>query len=109
MSVVHVELRSLLVQLEAELRSNNLWAQTAPAVAALGSTQPFACDTLQFNEWLQFIFMPRLLSLLERRAPLPQQCDISPMAELFFQGMGCDSKRLLTLIGTIDRLITEAN
>ena len=35
------------------------------------STMPFMYDTLQVEEWLQWVFVPRLHALLDANAPLP--------------------------------------
>ena len=70
-----------LIDLEAELRQLDLWSDTPPAAEALVSEQPFAMDTLEFEEWLQFIFLPTIYEVLEDRAALPAQCAIAPMAE----------------------------
>ena len=49
-----------LIDLEAALRQLDLWSDTPPSQEALSSEQPFAMDSLEFEEWLQFIFLPTL-------------------------------------------------
>ena len=70
-----------LIDVEASLRQLNLWAAEPPALHALQSEQPFAIDTLAFEQWLQFIFLPTLYQVLERGAALPDRSVIAPMAE----------------------------
>lgn len=50
---------NLLDQLETTMKSASLWAVDGPPDNALESEQPFACDLLRFEQWLQFIFLPR--------------------------------------------------
>ena len=75
--------RADLRELERILRDLGLWESAAPAPEALASRQPFAVDTLQFNQWLQFVFIPRMHALLDAEQTLPGPCGIAPMAEEF--------------------------
>ena len=56
----HQSLRTQLQQLEAEMRSAGLWGALPPSEQAMASTMPFMYDTLQIEEWLQWVFVPRL-------------------------------------------------
>ncbi|WP_250885746.1 YqcC family protein [Shewanella jiangmenensis] len=77
----HPELASLLVQLELSLKHHGLWQSAAPSAAALASSAPFCCDTLSFEQWLQFIFIPRVNALLDAGHTLPRPMALLPMAE----------------------------
>lgn len=68
----------LLQQLEDELRQSGVWQATEPAEHALQSTQPFALDTLEPHEWLQWIFLPRMQQMLEQQMTLPSGFMLSP-------------------------------
>lgn len=72
---------SLLIDIECELRRAELWHSEAPSAAAMASVEPFCVDTMDFSQWLQFVFLPRMRLLLDSHAPLPAQCDIATMAE----------------------------
>jgi uncharacterized protein YqcC (DUF446 family) len=74
-------LASLLIDIECELRRANLWSVEPPSAEALASVEPFCVDSMDFQQWLQFVLLPRMQMLLEARAPLPLQCDIATMAE----------------------------
>ncbi|MCK3657324.1 anhydro-N-acetylmuramic acid kinase [Pasteurellaceae bacterium Pebbles2] len=58
-----------------------LWQTVPPAEQAFLSTEPFAIDVMSVNEWLQWIFIPRMWALLESGAQLPRQIAISPYVE----------------------------
>lgn len=88
------------------MRSKALWSETQPSVKAMASQQPFACDQMEFPEWLQYIFIPRLTLLLEQQADLPDNSDIAPMAEYFFSLNGIDASDLVGIIRKIDALLT---
>lgn len=71
----------LLQQLESELRSTAVWQSVSPAPEALQSTQPFALDTLDPHEWLQWIFLPRMQQMIAEQLPLPGGFALSPYFE----------------------------
>ena len=49
----------------AELQKIALWQTSPPNPDAFLSEQPFALDTMQAHEWLQWIFIPRMRALIE--------------------------------------------
>ena len=61
-----------LIDLEAALRQLNLWSDEPPSQEALSSEQPFAMDSLEFEEWLQFIFLPTIYEVLDSGSALPE-------------------------------------
>lgn len=75
--------REDLLGLESLLKQFDLWEEVTPSQDALASTQPFAIDTLRFNQWLQFIFFPRVHALLDAGQSLPGRCGLAPMMEEF--------------------------
>jgi uncharacterized protein YqcC (DUF446 family) len=106
MSQYH-QVASALMDIEAALRQLHLW-QSEPAPAeALRSEQPFAVDTLQFEQWLQFIFLPKIRFLVDQEQPLPGQCSIAPMAEESFRGRQLAVTELLAALENIDALLSQ--
>lgn len=77
----HGTLREQLVQLEAEMRTAGLWAALPPSEQAMASAMPFMYDTLQIEEWLQWVFVPRLHALMDGGHALPGECSVQPLAE----------------------------
>ena len=102
----HIQVAATLMDIEAELRSIGHWDRVAPPAEALRSEQPFAVDTLQFNQWLQFIFIPRIRFLLEQQEALPGACSIAPMAEEFYRGQRLPVDGLLDALLRIDALLS---
>ena len=94
-----------LLLIERQLLQLGLWAQQAPSAEALASQQPFCVDSLAFEEWLQWIFLPRLKSMLEANAPLPTASGIAAMAEQVFVGRALEVKGLIAALEEFDRLI----
>jgi len=104
---VYIEIASLLIDIEAELRRLNLWDAQPPSPAALASTEPFCVDTLTLPQWLQFIFLPRMYALLEREQLPPGPCAIAPLAEEYFGAGKLDVRVLLRTIAELDRLVSR--
>lgn len=106
MQSIYLEVADQLLQLEMELRRQNLWQAEPPAPEALASTEPFCVDTLSLPQWLQFIFLPRMSQLIELEQPLPRQCGIAPIAEEFFRNTG-GGEPLITLLADIDTRLQQ--
>jgi uncharacterized protein YqcC (DUF446 family) len=104
----HHDMLQLMQALEAELRARRLWSDAAPDAAAMASVMPFMYDTLELQQWLQWVFLPRTRALIEAGGRLPGNCHIHPLAEHeFTQRQELDSYRLLELIRDIDTLMNR--
>ncbi len=99
------QVAALLIDLEAELRQIGCWDAVAPAPEALRSEQPFAVDTLNFQQWLQFVFIPKMHFLVAQQSSLPNACGITPMAETYFHGQQLPVTGVLTVLTQIDQLL----
>lgn len=98
------QLLLLLDKLQAELKALGLWSNEIPSADALESTKPFCCDTLTFTQWLQFVFIPRLHSMVLHKQQLPKNILVSPIAEESFQ---CQSQlAIIDIIADIDELLS---
>lgn len=75
-----------LLLIERELRLAGLWSEVQPSLEALSSPEPFCVDTLAFEQWLQWILLPRMKALLEAGEQLPRVSGIHPMAEMSYAG-----------------------
>ncbi|RPA62764.1 YqcC family protein [Shewanella frigidimarina] len=87
MFMLYLASHNYLIKLEQLLKGFQLWSDTSPPVSALTSTAPFSCDVMAFEQWLQFIFIPKMTELVVQRQPLPTNMALAPMAEHVWQGM----------------------
>ena len=106
-AAVRDELSLLLKSLETEMRAQGRWEEQPPPQEALCSTEPFAVDTLDFDQWLQWILLPKLSELLARQLPLPANCAIQPMAEEVYGPDNPGGRRIAMIVAEIDALLTE--
>ena len=100
-------LASLLIDIEYELRRANLWSAETPPAEALASVEPFCVDTLDFQQWLQFILLPRMNALIATQAPLPDKCDITAMAETAWSA-NTQAKPVIDTLRQFDNIINGA-
>ncbi|RLQ20788.1 YqcC family protein [Seongchinamella sediminis] len=106
---MHTEIAEVLIDIEAQLRQLGLWDKIPPSSRALASAEPFCVDTLTLPQWLQFVFIPTIYSMLEAGDPLPQRCGIAPMAKEFFRDSGMGIDALVESLQSIDELLTQSD
>ena len=104
---MRTEIAEVLIDVEAQLRQLGLWDKIPPSSQALASAEPFCVDTLTLPQWLQFVFIPTIYSMLEAEEPLPDRCGIAPMAEEFFRDSGLGIEALLQSLESIDELLSQ--
>jgi uncharacterized protein YqcC (DUF446 family) len=96
-----------LLLIERELRALGAWASSPPAPEALASQEPFCLDTLAFDQWLQWIFLPRMKRILERGEPLPSVSGILAMAEMVYRDQPQRVAGLCAALETFDQVISR--
>lgn len=95
-----------LLRIEIELRQLGVWEAVPPPLEALQSTQPFCVDTLEFTQWLQFVFVERMKVIIENDHPFPAVSGVAPMAEEHFRGRPESGLVLIRELQEIDRLLS---
>ncbi|QSP94222.1 YqcC family protein [Marinobacter salinisoli] len=96
-----------LLRVEIELRQLGVWEAERPPAEAFQSSQPFCLDTLEFTQWLQFVFIERMKIIIESDHPLPTVSGIAPMAEEHFRGRDESGEGLIRELEVIDQLLSE--
>lgn len=74
-----------LLLIEQEMKNIELWQLESPTEQAFESVEPFCIDTMSAHEWLQWVLIPRLSSMIEREMPLPNTFAIAPYYEEAFK------------------------
>lgn len=97
-----------LLLIERELRVLGMWKVVPPGDEELSSREPFCIDTLDFDQWLQWIFLPRMKTILEQDLALPSASGILEMAQMVYATRVSETRTLMALLAEFDRLITEA-
>lgn len=102
---IRQRLATTLLEIEAELRRLEWWDDKAVPEQALASEQPFCLDTLEPEQWLQWVLLPRTKAILERNAPLPEHSGIFVYFEECWQHRSTQCATLLALLKRFDELI----
>ena len=97
-----------LLLIERELRVQGWWDDVSPSAEALSSVEPFSVDTLDFHQWLQWIFLVRMKHILEQDLPLPNASGILEMAEMVYAHRPLESLSLRNALKKFDQLIVDA-
>ncbi|ROL76819.1 YqcC family protein [Pseudomonas vranovensis] len=97
-----------LLLIEHELRAQGWWSDVSPTPQALASSVPFAVDSMSFDLWLQWIFLPKMKEILEKGLPLPNASGILVMAETVYVDRPEQSRKLRRLLAEFDQLISPS-
>ena len=100
-------LTRMLDDIEAELRLIGYWSGQPPDEHAFASSMPFFADRMRFEEWLQWVLVARFRALIDSALPLPERCQIAPMAEEALKLADQDISRLLALLHELDALFGD--
>jgi uncharacterized protein YqcC (DUF446 family) len=103
---IHNRIADVLLEVEAILRTSGKWDVFQPPEGALSSSEPFCIDTLSFEQWLQWIFLPRMKQILEYRKPLPAKSGIFVYAQEQLRKEDPPAGQLLSQIKRFDDLIS---
>ena len=89
--------------IEAEMKRIGYWRDEPLAPEMYNFTQAFAMDTMPFSYWLQFIFIPRVRSIIAERGQFPSRSMVGAQALREFDGDDA-ADGLVTLLNGFDDL-----
>lgn len=101
------EISLALKELELELLRLGVWSVQGPARGQLASTEPFCVDTMAFEQWLQWVFIPRMQLHADQGLALPGGCRVTPMGEQALGHLGRGQMEVLRLLARIDQLTDD--
>lgn len=99
----HDAVAGKIEEIEQELKRMGAWQQEPLPPEAWQFRSAFAMDTMAFEQWLQFILIPRVREIVETRGEFPPESHLAPHAVREFDGRD-DTDRLCTLLHEFDRL-----
>lgn len=103
----HKQVELTLQSLQLALSKAGHWSESGISAEALASQQPFCLDTMNFSQWLQFVFIPNIQSLINKQQALPclvKDQGLGPMATEFYAKVEAD-RTVLAVICQIDELL----
>ncbi len=108
MTLNMADLRAILQDIEAALKNASLWQESEVDPKLLQSSEPFCCDTLSFEQWLQFVLLPKMHALLTQKLPLPTKVAIAPMGEYVWANQA-DKLQVLEVLLRFDQYFEHLN
>ena len=85
------------------MRRIGFWQSEPPPPEAFEFRAAFAMDTMAFSQWLQFVFIPRVRSLLENGGQWPPSSHVGAQAVREFDGVN-EASDLVSLLSEFDAL-----
>lgn len=101
------QVQHCLLEIEQAMKAAALWQAAPPAPAAFESTEPFSVDTMDAEQWLQWVFLPRMQALLAQRATFPTRFALTPYFEVAFTQAGTPAPALLAALQRLDDLLNQ--
>ena len=98
-------LTRLLNLLEERLKQVGAWQVIKPEAAAFNSHTPFCVDTMSIEQWLRYVFLPRMRALIDAGKSLPTSCAITEHLEMALSHH--EKARVMEVTLAIDQLLTE--
>ena len=83
----HEAVAEAIDRVEAELKRIGWWRDEPLPPEMYQFTQAFAMDTMPFSYWLQFIFIPRVRSIIEAHGEFPRTSMVAAQAVREFDGI----------------------
>ncbi|HJR72830.1 MAG TPA: YqcC family protein [Luteimonas sp.] len=80
MTGLHDQALASADRIEAELRRIGAWRDNPLPEAAYGFRKAFAADTMAFEEWLQFVLLPRVREIAAERGNFPPRSQVGTYA-----------------------------
>ena len=95
-----------LQNLEDELTRHSLWSKDRPSKEAMADTTPFCCESMSFENWLQFIFIPKMKILIATKQALPSHISVAPMAHHVWNAL-VERHTLIIILDDLDKFLSE--
>ncbi len=95
-------------QIEAELKGLNRWQENPLPREKFENMGAFGCNTMTFQDWLQFVLLERIHSIIENQDEFPSASSVGVYAVREFDG-DWDASALAQLLCELDDLINSNN
>src|SRR5450432_3778133 len=104
MPPTYEQVATKLDAIEAEMKRVGLWQDTPLDPEQYDFRAAFAGDTMAFPQWLQFIFLPNVRSIIAGKGKFPTVSQVGVYAVREFDTYAQDTSGLQTLLSEFDQL-----
>ena len=92
-----------LDEIEQEMKRVGLWQEGPLEPERYNFSSAFAMDTMSFDQWLQFIFVPRVRGIISEGGKFPASSSVGAQAVREFDTYP-NAQRLISLLSEFDSL-----
>ncbi len=103
----YVNANYLCIAIEEELRRLNRWSAPLPD-ETFHNMGAFGCNTMAFEQWIQFILIPRLQEIIESEGAFPSGSSLGDYGMRVFDG-DPHSRQLHQLLYQLDSFVNTMN
>jgi uncharacterized protein YqcC (DUF446 family) len=103
MPTLHESTARTIAAIESEMRRIGLWQEEPLPPEAYDFRSAFGMDTMAFTQWLQFILIPRVRSIIEEGGSFPAESHVAAQAVRELDGHP-DASALMSLLAEFDAL-----
>lgn len=103
MSPAYSSIKSKIDAIEDELKHIGFWQAEPLKPEQYNFQRAFGMDTMAFSQWLQFIFIPRVNSIIAEHGQFPKSSSVGAQAVREFDGLD-EASRLITLLSEFDAM-----
>jgi len=98
--------RSKALEIESELKRLCRWCDQPPSPDKFENMGAFGSNTLSFEQWLQFVLLPRISDIISQRGQFPDSSAIATYAVRYFDG-DSEAENLHEILYQFDELINN--
>jgi uncharacterized protein YqcC (DUF446 family) len=91
-------------EIEAELKLLRRWTTSPLPPEKFENMGAFGCNTMSFEQWLQFVLLPRIEAIVRQKDQFPQGSMLGPYAIRIFDG-DLESTHLHDLLYELDEIV----
>lgn len=103
---LYTQAATQIAEIEAEMNRIGYWCAEPLPESAYDFHMAFAMDTMAFVQWLQFVFVPRVKSIIQQRGEFPASSQVGAQAIREFDS-DPQAGRLVSLLCEFDSLFDK--
>jgi uncharacterized protein YqcC (DUF446 family) len=104
--VSYTQMKAKAMEIETELKRLGRWSNSALPREKYEDMGAFGSNTMSFEEWLQFILIPRIHQIIETKDDFPSGSQLATYAIRVFDG-DPDSSSLHEILYALDDLVNN--
>jgi uncharacterized protein YqcC (DUF446 family) len=103
MTPAYATVKAAIDAIETEMKSIGFWQAEPLKPEQYHFQQAFGLDTLAYSQWLQFIFIPRVNSIIAEHGQFPKSSSVGAQAVREFDGIN-EAEHLISLLSEFDAM-----